>query len=228
MTRAEPDSRGGLSLQTLLISSIAAVAAAIVVPLIWEKGTLIATALSPIVVAVVSEALRKPAEVIGAAAPRVTRRTNAAREQVPIAERFDPLPPAERFDEPALAPDDPFGLRGARVTRSPRQPWWKLGLATGVLAFVIGAGAVTASELALFGSSVSDSGRTTLFGGAKADRSTPSPTPAVTATPGASPEATPTPTPTATPTAVATPTPSTEAAPAPAEPAPPAVPAPTP
>jgi hypothetical protein len=211
----KPDSGGGLSLQTLLISSIAAVAAAILVPLIWQKGTLIATAITPIVVALVSEALHK-----GAAAPRVTRRT-AARVPVAPEERFDPLPPAERFEEPALRPDDPFGLRGARPARSPRRPWWKLGLATGLLAFAIGAGVVTASELAVFGSAVSDKGRTTLFGGSDTKRSAPSPTPVATATPDASPEATVTPTPTVT----ATPTPSPEPT---VTPAAPIEPAPTP
>jgi hypothetical protein len=221
MTRGEPDSAGGLSLQTLVISSIAAVAAAVVVPMIWQKGTLIATALTPLVVAIVSEALRKPAAVIGAATPRVTRRT-AAAAPVPAPEPFDPLPPAERLDEPALAPDDPFGLRGARVTRSPRAAWWKLGLATGVLAFVIGAGAVTASELALFGSSVSDRGRTTLFGGAEPKRSDATPTP--TATPTASPEASPTVTP--TPTVEVTPTVTPAPTPVPGET--PAVPTPAP
>jgi hypothetical protein len=212
-TRREPDSGGGLSLQTLLISSLAAVAAAIVVPLIWQKGTLIATALTPIIVAVVSEALRKPAAVIGAAAPRVTRRTTP-RDPVPVpAEHFDPLPPEERFDEPALRPDDPFGLRGARVTRSPRRPWWKLGLATGLLSFVIGAGVVTASELAVFGNAVTDKGRTTLFGGTESKRSAspqPDATPSPSATPGTepTPSATPTPAPTEAPSATPTPAPS--------------------
>jgi hypothetical protein len=66
---------GGISLQTLLISSLAAVAAAVVVPMFWERGSLIATAVTPIIVAIVSEALNRPAKVITAAAPRVTRRS---------------------------------------------------------------------------------------------------------------------------------------------------------
>ena len=35
-----------------------------IVPMIWERGTLIATAMTPVIVALVSEALRKPAEKI--------------------------------------------------------------------------------------------------------------------------------------------------------------------
>jgi hypothetical protein len=65
---------GGLSLQTLLISAGAAVAAATIVPLFWEQGTLFATAMTPVVVALVSEALRKPVERVSAVAPRVARR----------------------------------------------------------------------------------------------------------------------------------------------------------
>ena len=50
-------------------------AAAIVVPMFWERGSLIATAITPIIVAIVSEALNRPAKVITAVAPRVTRRS---------------------------------------------------------------------------------------------------------------------------------------------------------
>jgi hypothetical protein len=219
----EKSDGGGLSIQTLLISAAGAVAAATIVPLFWERGTVIATAMTPVVVALVSEALRKPAERISSVAPRVARRTAtgaALRRPVPDAadtrhpeslgargrgpERLDPAVP-----EGGLSAEDPFGLRAAAA---PRRPWWKLGLATGVLAFVIGAGVVTASELAVFGGSVSgERGRTTLFSGAKhepADATrTPTPTPTETATPGATPTPTPTPTATLTPTVTATPTP---------------------
>ena len=51
--------QSGLSLQTLIISSLAAATAAIVVPTFWQRGSVIATAFTPIVVALVSEALRR-------------------------------------------------------------------------------------------------------------------------------------------------------------------------
>ncbi|MDX6585158.1 MAG: hypothetical protein QOI10_4342, partial [Solirubrobacterales bacterium] len=51
MSPEPKDGGGGLSLQTLLISSLAAVAAAIVVPMFWERGSLFATAITPIIVA---------------------------------------------------------------------------------------------------------------------------------------------------------------------------------
>jgi hypothetical protein len=241
---------GGLSIQTLLISAGAAVVAATVVPLFWKQGTLFATAMTPVIVALASEALRKPVERVSAVAPRVTRRTGtgaAVRRYEPAAaetrdpagvgargrgpERFDPLPPHERDTVPALRSDDPFGLRKAR-----RRPWLRLGLVTGLLAFVIGAGVVTASELAIFGGSVSgERGRTSLFGGKKQSsgeererrqqeerESTPTATPEGEATPEPTATATPTPTPTPTPAGralpetTATPVPPAGATPTPA------------
>ncbi len=232
----EQKSSGGLSLQTLLISAGAAVAAATIVPMIWERGTIFATAMTPVVVALASEALRKPVERVSTVAPRVARRSGtgaAVRRSEPAAarthdpervgargegpERFEPLPGHLRDDAPSVRDDDPFGLRKAQRTPRPRL---KIALITGLLAFVIAAGVVTASELALFGGSVSGDRRTSLFGGQKSpstssddakDEATPTATPDQEATP--SPEATETPAPTAT----ATPTPSATASPAPTE-----------
>jgi hypothetical protein len=239
VNREKPQSSGGgLSIQTLLISSCSAVAAATIVPLFWQRGTVIATAMTPVIVAVVSEALNRPAEKIKAVAPAVTRRTAtgaAMRRFEPQAadtrhpesvgargrgpERFDPAP------DSGVSDDDPFGLRGAE--RPSRRPWWKIGIATGLLAFVIGAGVVTASELALFGGSVSGKrGETTIFGGhtsktsARDEKATP------TATPSAEATATPTPTATESPAATATPAATPTPTPTPLQAAPTATPAP--
>ena len=243
--KPEQKSGGGLSIQTLLISAVAAVAAATVVPMIWEHGTILATAMTPVVVALVSEGLRKPVQHVSTVAPRVTRRSGtgaAVRRFEPAAartrdpdqvgahgqgpERFEPLPEHLREDAPALSGDDPFGLR--KASRMPR-PRLKIALVTGALAFFMAAGVVTASELALFGGSVSSDRRTSLFGGQKSessqsedenadDEATPTATPEGAATP--TPEATETPVPTVT----VSPTPSaTSPAPAPT-----VTPAPTP
>jgi hypothetical protein len=199
---------GGLSLQTLLISSLAAVAAAIVVPMFWQKGSLVATAITPIIVAITSELLNRPAKAIKTVAPRVTRRTAtgaAVRTRTPtgVGARGggpEQLPPRE----------DPFGLYADERPRG-RRPL-KIAVGTGLLAFFIGAGVVTASELAVFGHSIGHSGReTSLFGGkATKAKATPTPTPTpsatATATQTATPSATATQTATATPSASATPT----------------------
>src|SRR5829696_8610677 len=110
----------GLSIQTLVISAAAAVAAATIVPMIWERGTIIATAMTPIIVALVSEGLRKPVQHVSAVAPKVTRRSGtgaAVRRAEPSAvrtrdpervgargegpERFEPLPAHLRDDAPS-------------------------------------------------------------------------------------------------------------------------------
>src|SRR4051812_49992364 len=86
----EQKSGSGLSIQTLLISAAAAVAAATIVPLIWERGTIIATAMTPVIVALVSEGLRKPVETVSAVAPRVARRSGtgaAVRRYAPTTSR---------------------------------------------------------------------------------------------------------------------------------------------
>src|SRR5215216_2649020 len=231
--KPEQKSGGGLSIQTLLISAVAAVAAATVVPMIWEHGTILATAMTPVVVALVSEGLRKPVQHVSTVAPRVTRRSGtgaAVRRFEPAAartrdpdqvgargqgpERFEPLPEHLREDAPAVSGDDPFGLR--KASRMPR-PRLKIALVTGALAFFMAAGVVTASELALFGGSVSSDRRTSLFGGQKSpstssedktdEEATPTATPDEDATPTPEATETPVPTPTATPTPPAAATP---------------------
>jgi hypothetical protein len=205
MSREKP---GGLSVTTLLLASASAATAAIVVPLIWEGGGVVAAAITPIIVAVTSEALKRPVEK--AQTVGVWRRTpqgTAIRQ--PAGRDFDPLDPGERrYEVDPEHSDDPFGLRQPehRVVFTRRRV--RIGLLTGVLAFAIAAVVVTASELALFGDSVSRSSRTTFFGGKEKEaKATPtpaaSPQPGATATPapteGA--EATPTPAPTEDPEA---------------------------
>ena len=118
----------------------------------------------------------------------------------------------------------------ARRAGQPR-PRLKIALVTGALAFVIAAGVVTASELALFGGSVSSDRRTSLFGGQKSSATKSEEDKAdEEATPTATPEdgATPTPTPTASPEATATPSPTPSATATPVQPNVTITPAPTP
>jgi hypothetical protein len=190
----------GISIQTLAISAGAAVAAAIIVPMIWERGTLVATAMTPVIVALVSEGLRKPADRLTAATKTVRRSATGAAVRDPD---FEPLPPDER--DLAVRDDDPFNLRG----RPPARHHWKIALATGAIAFVIAAVVLTSSELVFGGAATRDGGRTNLFGGSKA---TPTATATPTETPSDQREATPTATPTVTPTPTETPVPQTQTA----------------
>jgi cell division septation protein DedD len=212
---SDEKSSSGISIQTLVISALASVAAAVIVPLIWERGTLLATAMTPVIVALVSEALRKPAEKITVANPLATRRSaTGAAVRDP---GFDPLPPDERPGPPRV--DDPFGLRSKpRVTRH-----WKLALATGAAAFAIAVVGLTISELVLGGPATRESGRTTFISGRDRQDPTPTATPEVTATPTETAEPTETPTATPAPRETATPT----ATPAPLDATPTPTPTPT-
>src|SRR4051794_24652765 len=185
-------SGGGLSLTTLLIASASAAAASIVVPLVWKGGGVVAAAITPIVVALTSEGLKRPVQKVQTVG--VWRRTpqgTAIRE--PAGGDFEPLDPEEgRWEVEPERSDDPFGLREPprRVVFTRRRV--KTGLITGALAFLLAAAVVTASELAIFGDSVSTSHRTTFFGGKQAKQADATPTPTATPQPGTS--ATPAPT----------------------------------
>jgi len=187
------------------------VAAAIVVPMFWERGSLLATAITPIIVAIVSEALNRPAKVITSVTPRVTRRTGTgaalrAEQRTGVGARGEGPEQVSKWGDE----EDPFGLRTPERKRNLRFPW-KLTVITGLLAAVIGAGVVTASELAIFGHSVGGKDRSTsVFGGSgsasdEQEEETPTPTP--TATEGANETATAEPTTTPTPEATETVTP---------------------
>jgi hypothetical protein len=221
---------GGLSITTLLIASGSAVAAAVIVPLFWERGSIVATAITPIIVTLTSEALKKPVEKIPTVGVwRKTAQGTAVRQ--PGGRDFEVHDPEEeRLEVDPAQADDPFGLRepergGGFFTRKRVV----LALVTGLLAFAIAAVVVTAGELTV-GGSTSSGHRTTFFGGSR----TPTPTPTATPTPTETPDkdATPTPTPSETPSA--TPTPSVSATPTPsvapnaATPAPSTTPVPTP
>jgi hypothetical protein len=221
--------QGGLSAKTLLIAGAASAAAAIVIPMLWRPGTVFAAAMTPIVVALVSELLRRPVDTVSSVRVRRTPRGTAILEPPPPPpeEPFDPLAPpsAEDLDVLHQAPAPPPRVHRRRPLTA-RQ--WKLGLATGLVAFAGVAAVFTASEL-VAGDAVSGGGaRTTFFGGSNSEpdkrqrkrqqqeREQPAEkaTPTTTAEPTASPEATPTPTTTPTPVPTATPEPA-EPAPAP-------------
>src|SRR5947208_1816477 len=137
VTREPEEKSSGLSLQTLVISSVSAVIAAVVVPTFWARGSLIATAITPIVVALASEALNRPAKAITAAAPKVARRsaTGAAlRSPQPTgvgARGEGPERVAHAAPPWSRDPDDPFGLRADEAPR--RRLPIRLAVITGLI-----------------------------------------------------------------------------------------------
>jgi hypothetical protein len=227
-------SGGGLSLKTLLIAGAASATAAFLVPRIWEPGTVFAAAMTPIIVTVVTELLRRPVDTVGAVAKRTTATPSVKPRRVDPVEEFDPLapPPPEDVDQ--------LGTRTtSRTVHQPRRKLtnrqWRLALITGLLAFACAVVFVTASQV-LAGKNLGGDGAnsTTFFSGSdrKRDRdATPTPTP--TRTPEDDADRTPTPTPSATPTPTPTPTqtpaaPTPTATPAPQSAAPTPSPAPAP
>jgi hypothetical protein len=235
----ESRTQSGLSLHTLLIAGAASAAAAFIIPFLWEPGTVFAAATTPIIVALVTEGLKRPTETVKTV--RSARRS--ATQAHPVDVDFDPLAPPPPEDLAALpATTTERTVRSSRGFRlTPRQ--WKLGLATGALAFVLAVAFVTASEL-LAGEKLGGSGNPTTFfsrdsreqsGGGADDDHEQEASPEATREPGATPTATPgatTPEATATPapaqTAVPTPTPTPTATPAPLGAEPTASPAPAP
>jgi hypothetical protein len=219
----EQRTHGGLSVKTLLIAGAASAAAALVIPMLWRPGTVFAAAMTPVVVALVTEALRRPVETVSAVRVRRTAR-GAAILDPPPEEPFDPLAPPSA-EELAVLREEPVPPPAVHRRRPLTARQWKLALVTGLVAFAAVAFVFTASELVAGDAVSGGGGRTTFFGGstaardkhsagAKEKRRSEEPTPTATAAP----TDTPTPTPTPSPVPTATPTPT--ASPAPAEPAP--------
>src|SRR4029450_4817011 len=158
---ARASSGGGLDLGPLLIAAISAVVAATLVSRIWQAGTVMATAMTPGIVALVKEGRARPAKRVSPIAPRagsapVARATRAVAEPPP--EAYAPPPPV-------VGPDD--GLSEMRVYRRERstRKRWKLAVVTGLLACVIAVAAMTLPELVAGRSVGSRSPSTHIFGG---------------------------------------------------------------
>ena len=146
--------QGGLSLQTLVIASLASVAAAIVVHELWKGGAILGAAITPVIVAIVSETLRKPVERVTSV--RVDRRAGTEVHR------------GGSVAAPEPAEGDRFGIWEADKQSWTQRRSTKLAVVTGLLAFVIGAFALTASELVFGGSVGGGNDRLTLpVGGAK-------------------------------------------------------------
>ncbi len=164
-----------VQLRTLLIASAASATAALVTSRLWIAGTWIAAAMTPVIVTLVSEILRRPTE-------RIARGITVDRPALP-----DPdAPPAAaaqrvaerlRAEDPARALPDPEASRPVRVYRSapPARPErrriaYRVVFGTAAIAFVIGVLALTVPELIAGSSFGKNDSRTTLLGGSKRNK----------------------------------------------------------
>src|SRR5918992_3722577 len=159
-----------VNIRTLVIASIASAAAAVITSQFWIQGTWMAAAVTPVIVALVSEMLHRPTAVI---AERVTSRGTG------VLPATGGPPSSQHEDDPASAEPGSRGEPAAppvRVYRSgagkpvrPRATRRRIAIgvvaATAVLAFAIAAIAMTGTELITGGSIGKGQGDTTLFSG---------------------------------------------------------------
>jgi hypothetical protein len=167
---------GRISLQTLIIASVASAAASFAASRIWGPGTLVSAAATPVVVALVSEFLRRPVQTAVATAkkvppvqafPDVLRRGTAVPEDLTSGR-----------EEPAELTPDP----ATRTEPSRFRPRWRLAVGTGLVAFAIVLAFYTVPDL-LAGRSITGNGQpTTFFGGSTTVKSKPGPAKTVTTT----------------------------------------------
>jgi hypothetical protein len=138
------------NIRTLVFASIGAAVAAIVTSQFWIAGTPIAAAMTPVIVALVSEMLHRPTEKI---AQKFTTETDA-------------LPDAAGAGPPPRDPEPPARDVTLYTSQKRDLPWGKI-LATGAIAFVIGAALLTLPEL-ITGQSVGrGDGRTSILGNSR-------------------------------------------------------------
>jgi hypothetical protein len=167
--RQEGEERRGLSVRTLVIASAASATAAIATSQLWIAGTWLAAAVTPVIVAVVSELLHRPTERIAQAI--TDDRTGLLAEAAGAA----PPPPPDADPLPELAPAEPGSER--QTARGPihvyRQPPSRqrrrlaLGVitATAAIAFFVAVAVITVPELIAGQSIGKGDGRTSLFSG---------------------------------------------------------------
>ena len=168
-----PPADRGIDLTTLFLSAVASAAAAYITSKIWAPGTLFSAAMSPVIVALVKEGLRKPTEVVANAVPTVvpasTRwsRSSASEPGLVVdgepepAPRVDPDAPHVVLPPVVAAETGPvrvYSTRGRRLR-------WRIAVLTGLLGFGICVVLYTVPEL-ISGKSIGHGGRaTTLWGG---------------------------------------------------------------
>lgn len=178
---AAPPPPTGIELSTLIITAVASAAAAYLTAKVWAPGTLASAAMTPVIIALIKEGLRKPTEVVTAVVPT---RGGRVREQ-----ELGPLPDdlaaqLERGAPPPFPPPHPGAQAGpVRVysTRGSRLRW-RLAVITGLLGFGVCVLLYTVPEL-IAGDSVGRPGhRTTLFSRGGQHRSSGTPATAPTTT----------------------------------------------
>jgi hypothetical protein len=154
-TRSSAPRGGGIDLATLLITAVASAVAAYTCSKIWAPGTLASAAFTPVLVAIIKEALARPTQAVTKAVPirGVVRSTPPASPQPD--EPSEP-PPLQRVPQPG---EVTYHSAGASSRR------WRLAIITGLLGFLVCVLVFTLPELVAGRSATGGDRGTTLFGG---------------------------------------------------------------
>jgi hypothetical protein len=162
---AEREEERRLNTRTLTIASVASASAAAVTSQLWIAGTWIAAALTPVLVALISEALHRPTERVARAwtaerdVSRTERRASSATRGEPVAVTGS-TGPVRMYRQTSRGVTEP-----ERPALSLRRIPPRAVLITALLAFVIAITAITAIDLVSGGSVEKGSGGTTFFRG---------------------------------------------------------------
>jgi hypothetical protein len=219
---AEREEERRVNMRTLLVASAASAAAAAVTSQLWIAGTWVAAALTPALVALISEAVHRPTERIARAwtserEVRAPRAASATRDEP--AALSGTAGPVRVYRQSARAGTGAT----ARPARSRRRVALRAVAVTAAIAFVVAVAAITTVDLVSGGSVGKGAGRTTFWsgGGTSTNGSTEDATPSGQASPDAEQETTP-----AAPTTPTTTAPAPAPEPAPSDTAPAPAPAP--
>lgn len=147
-------------METLLIASIASAVASFLASRVWGSGTLISAAVTPVVVALVSESLRRPVHAVADTARKLP--------SVPGAKDADG---ASQGPGGEPVPADPSRSAATGTQAEARgHPQWRWAVVTGLLAFAIVVAIFTVPDL-LAGRSITGDGQpTTFFGGSSSTK----------------------------------------------------------
>jgi hypothetical protein len=154
-TRSAPQRGGGIDLATLLITAVASAAAAYVCSKVWAPGTLASAAFTPVLVAIIKEALARPTQAVTNAVP-IRGVVRGTQPQQPHEQPAPVPPPLDRVAQPGEVTYHSTGTSSRR---------WRLAIITGLLGFVVCVLVVTLPELVTGKSATGGGGSTTLFGG---------------------------------------------------------------
>ena len=144
-----------LNSRTLTIASVASATAAAVTSQLWIAGTWIAAALTPVLVALISEALHRPTERVARAWTTEREPRAGSRARAQTATRAEPAAVTGSAGPVRMYRQTSRGVsqseRGRPVLSGRRIPW-RAVLLTGAAAFVIAIATITVVDLASSGS----------------------------------------------------------------------------